>query len=64
MERNYSSGVKPTFLLDGRCASCGRLLMKYTPDTQGNVEIKCWASRCKQINMFNVNLHHAVLLTT
>jgi phage FluMu protein Com len=64
MERNVRTGARPTILLDGRCASCGRLLMKYQPGTVGLVEIKCWASRCKQINRFNVDAQRVVLVTT
>ncbi len=66
MERTNRIRVMPTILLDGRCAACGRLLMKFAPATEGDVQIKCWASRCKQINNFKIAdySHQTVLATT
>lgn len=64
MERTFRVNAVPTILIDGRCVGCGRLLMKFAPNTQGLIEIKCWASRCKQINRFNVDTHQTTLVTT
>lgn len=66
MEPYIRGGVMPTILIDGRCAGCGRLLMKFSPATEGDIQIKCWASRCKEINLFKVQTHqtHVVLMAT
>ena len=42
-------------LIEGRCKTCGRLLFKFGIGTYGLIEIKCWASRCKELNLFQVD---------
>jgi len=42
-------------LIEGRCKNCGRLLFKFGVGTVGLIEIKCWASRCKELNLFQVD---------
>ena len=41
-------------LIEGRCKKCGRLLFKFGMGTFGLIEVKCWASRCKELNQFQV----------
>ena len=59
MERNVLTNVMPNVLngrlIEGRCAGCGRLMFKFALGTEGVIEIKCWASRCKELNTFRVD---------
>jgi phage FluMu protein Com len=41
-----------TVLEDGRCFSCGRLLMKWDTQRPLHVEIKC--PRCQLMNCWNI----------
>jgi phage FluMu protein Com len=51
-------------LIEGRCAGCGRLMFKFQVGTVGVVEIKCWASKCKQLNTFQVDSSYVLGLTS
>lgn len=59
MERELRTLSLPNLLngrlIEGRCAGCGRLMFKFAAGTQGIIEIKCWASRCKELNTFQVD---------
>jgi len=51
-------------LVEGRCKHCGRLLFKFGLGTYGLIEIKCWASRCKMLNAFQVDARTRVFAST
>lgn len=40
-------------LREFRCCGCGKLLYRYAI-IAGRIEIKCWRSRCKTLNVFVV----------
>jgi phage FluMu protein Com len=47
-------------LIELRCFGCGRLLAKYAVGTVGTIQIKCWATRCRQLNTVKIESYKEV----